>query len=418
MCGASSLLALASCCLLLSPLVEAAPASVPGEQAAVDSSLTIFRYSVADDIPKDQQDAAYSEYVAAIRQALARSAFTEAQQMAQRAILLWPDRQRPYLHLAQAEIGAQRWSPCIVAARQARDAESDTLEPPALPEESLAASDYWEGLGFHQTQRYEEALPFLASAAATAAHWPEAQRAYGECAFILGDIENAAQAYERAYSLDGDIGGVRDLSYYADSMARRGDLEAAIAAMESAVQRFPYEAGLHAKLATFYQQEGNLLDAYYHFTLEMLVQGVRGEYSAKARAATNELYEQVEADTTSPYRHELVLVSQGMTDMESGRPHEALHALEHVKRVTRSTTIVPYLILADAQLHVNQLAEARQTLDQALSLHPSFVPAMVMMARTLRMLDEKEAAQEMIEKAFELFPTYWKLRPENTRQRG
>jgi tetratricopeptide (TPR) repeat protein len=273
-------------------------------------------------------------------------------------------------------------------------------------------------LGFHQTQRYQEALPFLASAADAAVDWAEAQRALGECAFIVGDFEQAALSYERAYQLDRTVGSVRDLTYFADSMARRGDIETALAGLELALQRFPYAPGLHAKFATLYQQDGNLLDAYYHFTLEILVQGKRGEFSAPARVATNEIYAQVEADENSPYRHELVLVSQGMNDMQPDRAHAALHSLEHVLRITRSTTIVPHLLLADAQLHLQQLDAARKTLDQALALYPSFVPAMVMMARTLRGLGEDEAAQAMLEEAFRLFPAYWKIQAENVRQRG
>ena len=393
-------------------------ASVPGGETEVDSSLAIFQFSTASDIPTDQRDAAFSEYVLSVRQLLLRKAFNEAQQVSQRAILLWPERQRPYLHLAQAEIGAQRWSPCIVAARKGRDAQIDNMAPPALPEESPAACDYWEGLGFHQTQRYDEALPFLASAAATASDWPEAQRAHGECAFILGDFELAGKSYERAFQLDREVGGVRDLSYYADAMQTRGDLEAAMAAIESALERFPYSPSLHAKLATLYRQEGSLVEAYYHFTLESLVQGPRGEFSLKARAAANEIYLQVVDDEDSPHRHELVLVNKGLNEMSSRNAHDALHSLDHVLRISRTSTAVPHLLLADAQLHAQQPNKAMQTLDEALALQPKFVPAMVMKARALRSLDEAEAAQALVEEAFALFPAYWKLKPENHRQRG
>lgn len=406
--------------LVLLLLVAACPAtaSVPGSGAAVDSSLGIFRFDSVERIPADQRDAVYAEYVQTVRASLEHRSYSEAQQLAARAIALWPQRQRPYLHLAQAEDGAQRWSPSIVAARKARKAAPDDLAPAVRPEESAAAADYWEGLGFYQTQRYEEAMPFLRAASDAAPDWAEAQRARGECAYLLQDIDDAASSYRRAFQLDAHAGGVRDLSYYADAIQAQGDLETGIAALESALERFPYEPGLHAKLATFYQHEDNVVEAYYHFILEQLVHGKRGDFSKKALDAANAIFAEVQANEDHPARHELLLVSTGMVDLESGRAHQALHSLDHVKRMTQSTTIVPYMLLADAQMHLGQLAEARDTLDEALSLHVEFVPAMVMLARTLRGLDENESAQEMVERAFELFPTYWKLQPENLRQRG
>ena len=406
--------------LLLLLLVSGAPAraSVPGSGAAVDSSLGIFRFDAVSDIPAGERDAIYADYIQAVRTSLDRQGYSAAKQLASRAIALWPERQRPYLHLAQAEIGAQRWSPGIVAARQARTAAADDLPPAIRPEESSAAADYWEGLGFYQTQRYEEAMPILRAASEAAPDWAEAQRARGECAFLLHDIADAASSYQSAFQLDAQAGGVRDLTYYADAIKSQGDLEAGIAALESALERFPYEPGLHAKLATFYQQEDNAIEAYYHFMLERLVHSKRGEFSKRALDAADGIFAEVKGNDNHPDRHELLLVSSGMINLESGHAHEALHSLQHVKRMTQSTTVVPYMLLADAQLHLGQLEKARETLEEALSLHVDFVPAMVMLARTLRALEENDAAQVMVEQAFELFPTYWKLQPENNRQRG
>jgi tetratricopeptide (TPR) repeat protein len=240
----------------------------------------------------------------------------------------------------------------------------------------------------------------------------------GECAFILGDTERAAEAYGNAFQLDAEVGGFRDLSYYADAMASRGDTGTGIAALEAAVRRFPYEPGLHARLAALYRDEGSLTEAYYHYMLEFLVQGARGEFSQLAVREANKLFAEVEADPDSPARHELLMVSKGMNELRSGHGHEALHALDHVLRITSSSTVVPYLFLADAQLHANQLEQARHTLDQALTLHPDFVPALVKQATVLRALGDDEAAQEMVERAAALFPDYWKLQPENVRQRG
>jgi len=399
--------------LLLTAVSAPAPASVPGGGAAVDSSLGIFRFQSLQDLPTAMQDAIYAEYVQAVRAAIDNDSYTEAQQIASRAITLWPDRQRPQLHLAQAEIGALRWSPCIVAARQARKAAPDNLEPKTLPAESAAAADYWEGLGFYQTQRYDEAMPFLRAASAAAPEWAEAQRARGECAYILQSVPEAAEAYAAAFRIDGLCGGVRDLSYYADAVKSQGDLEAGIAALESALERFPYEPGLHAKLATFYQLEDNPMEAYYNFTLESLVHSKRGEFSQKAVNAAHAIFTEANEDVDNPNRHELLLLSTGMINLESGMAHEALHSLEHVKRMSQTTTIVPYMLVADAQLHLGMLEEARQTLEEALTVHVDFVPVMVMLARTLRALDEKESAQVMVERAFKLFPTYWKLQADN-----
>jgi tetratricopeptide (TPR) repeat protein len=408
---------------LLGPLVAAAlvapvSATVPTTPAVVDSSLGIFQHEEIDALPESVRDAMYTEYVRAVRDDLAHRRYEQARRLAQRATLLWPERQRPHLHLAQAEIGAQRWSPCIEEARQARSAHPDTVPPAALPEESAAAADYWEGLGFLQTQRYEEALPFLEAAAAAMPQWAEAQRALGECAFILGDAEQAAVAYGNAFQLDAEVGGFRDLSYYADAMATRGDTGIGIAALEAAARRFPYEPGLHARLAALYRDEGSLIESYYHDMLEFLVQGARGEFSQLAVREANTLFAEVEADPDNPARHELLLVSQGMNALRAGNAHEALHALQHAVTITSSSTVVPYLFLADAQLHANQLEQARHTLDQALTLHPDFVPAMVKQATVLRALGDDEAAQEMVERAAALFPEYWKLQPENLRQRG
>ncbi len=399
--------------LFLAVLSTSAQASVPGGGAAVDSSLGIFRFQSLQDIPAGMHDAIYAEYVHAVRAAIGYASYTKAQQIASRAIILWPNRQRPQLHLAQAEIGSLRWSPCIVAARQARKASPDDLAPETWPTESPAAADYWEGLGFYQTQRFEEAIPFLRAASEAAPDWAEAHRALGECAYLLSNIQEAAYAYAKAYGLDGTCGGVRDLSYYADAIQAQGDLEAGIAALESALERFPYEPGLHAKLATFYQLEDNTMEAYYHFTLESLLHSKRGQFSQKAVDAAHEIFAKVNKDIDHPDRHELLLMSTGMINLENGRAHEALHSLEHVQRMSKTATIVPYLLVADAHLHLGQLTEARATLEEALSVHVDFVPAMVMLARTLRAMDEKESAQVMVDRAFKLFPTYWKLQAEN-----
>lgn len=384
--------------------------------APAESSLARLRLFQVDDVlqlPRPERDAAFATYVLDVRQALADSAYQLAADLATRATSLWPSYRRPKLHLAAALLHQQRWGPSIAAAREARQANDDGLAPPPSAAEGPAAADYWEGLGLYQTQRYDEALPRLRAASEAAPDWAEAARALGQAAFLKSRYADAARAYARAYELDPHIGDVRDLSYYSTALAQSGDLDGGIAAMQAAIRRYPYAPGLHASLGDMLVQEESFTEAYYEYTLELLVHGMRGTFARGALDGVDNVLSNV--DRSKPENHELQLFSSGLNSLQQGDAHQAVHTFQHLLQVTRSATPLPRLLLAQAQLEAGDPRAARDELEHYLEIEPDFVPALVLVARTYKYLGDDARARATHQRAKRLFPGYWKLQP-NERQ--
>jgi tetratricopeptide (TPR) repeat protein len=329
--------------------------------------------------------AAFSGYVDSVRAALDAEEWDRALLLAQRAHEAWPDLCRPLLHAAAAQLGSDAWGPAISAARQARSARDDHMPPAARAAESADAADYWEGVALYETQRYDEALPLLRRAAEKRPDWAEASRALGEATFVAGDMDAAAAAYSAAFRTDGRIGTSRDLTYYAEATAEAGDLESAVAAVQE--------------------------EAYYHFTLEILLHGTDSRFGMTSLNAATDILENLRQAEESPERHELFLISTGLANLREGKAHTAAHSFEHAARVTRSATPVPQLLLAEAFLRSGNAEAARLQLRRVLELEPDFVPALVLLAEALRALGDEEQAQITVERAYALFPNYWKLDP-------
>jgi len=377
-------------------------------QATAGDSLAIFRVEALRDIPARERDAAFEEYVWAVREALSTGRAEAALRMATRATEFWKLR-RPWLHLSAAQLQLRQWGPSIASARQARKARSDSMQPEPQPFETTAAVSYWEGVGLYRTQRYEEALPRLREATERAPDWPEAWRAYAEALFVSGDDAAAGPMYARALALDPQLGSARDLAYYAEATAAHGDLDSAIAAMQEALSRYPYEPGLHANLGRMFREEGNLTEAYYCFTLELLLHGTNSRFASKSLEATTDILVALNDDPTNPSRHELQQVSQGLAHMREGHPHQAAHFFEHAARDSRTSTPVPHVLLAEALLRAGDVEEARRKLEEILTLEPDFVPALVLLAEALDQLGEHEQSHVTRERVRSLFPSYWKL---------
>ncbi|MFQ5601400.1 MAG: tetratricopeptide repeat protein [Candidatus Krumholzibacteriia bacterium] len=410
---------IAACLLVLVTAPSQGTPSVPGAKGAPQDSvaarLRIFQVESLRQIPQGERAQAFGQYVLAVRAALEAGHHGRATLLADRACNFWKRYRRPLLHLAAAQLGSNLWGPSISSARQAAEARDDDMPPPRRDDESDAAPAYWEGVALYATQRYDEALPRLRAAVEAAPDWAEAARALGEAAFVAGLSQEAALAYAAAFRLDPRVGSARDLSYYAETKATDGDLESAIAALQEALRRSPYEPGLHANLAHLLQREDNLTDAYYHYTLELLVHGYDGSFAKKALAAAGSILAKVGNQENHPNRHELLLISSGMEDLQEGDAHRAVHTLEHAARISRTPTAVPRFLLAQALLRGGNAQAAREQIEQLLDFEPDFVPALVLLAEALRALGERQEAQTTVERAYDLFPAYWMLRPENIR---
>lgn len=386
-----------------------ADVATPSHASTTSSSLAIFRVESVRLLSASARETAFGEYVEAVRAALTEGRHEEALQLATRATEFWEELRRPWLHRSAAELELRQWGNSIGSARRARRARDDSMQPPPRPDETRAAASYREGLGLYLTQRYDEALPRLREATEMAPEWAEAWRAYAEALFVSGDARGAAPMYAKALALDPRQGTARDLAYYAEATAEMGDMDSAIAAMQEALRRYPYEPGLNANLGRMFREEGNDVEAYYYFTLELLLHGTAGRFSSQSLNATTDIMTSLPDDPNDPTRHELMQVSQGLSYLREGDAHRAAHFFEHLAGESRSATPVPQILLADAFVRMGEFEKARQHLERILAQEPDFVPALLLLSQALHELGEGEQAHLTRDKAENIFPTYWKL---------
>jgi tetratricopeptide (TPR) repeat protein len=272
---------------------------------------------------------------------------------------------------------------------------------------SAAAADYWEGVGLYETQRYDEALPRLRAAHRAAPDWAEAARALGQAEFLIRQYKASARAYSRAFEVDPHLGDARDLSYYSAALTESGDLDGGIASIQAAVQRFPYAPGLHASLGDMLVKEKSFAEAYYEYTLELLLHGIRGMFAKGALDGVSNVLAQV--DLKKPENHELQLFSIGLNYLQQDQAHEAVHTFQHLLEVSQSATPLTRLLLAEAHLEASDAASARIELERYLASSPDFVPALVLASHAYKFLGENERARAAHQRAKLLFPEYWKL---------
>lgn len=351
------------------------------------------------------RDSLYTEGMQATRTALQAGRFDDARALAERTTTLFPERRRPWLHLAAARLRLEKWGPAIEAARRAAAARADDLPPSVIPEEGPAGPAYWEGVALYRTQRTTDALVRLRAARTAAPDWAEAARALGEAAFVAKRMPEAAQSYDDAVRLDADVMTARDLGYCAEARAATGDLNGGIAALQEALQRNRFEPGLHGKMGDLLRREGNFAEAYYHFLLELMLHGLEGPFATPALRLSQETVRAAIADSLHPARDELRAVSAGFTALQAKRYRIAAHDLAHAVRVTGTATHVPWFLLADAYAQSGDTLRALSELDRILARDPDFVPALESRAA----LRGGEAATRDRDRIRALFPTYWKL---------
>jgi tetratricopeptide (TPR) repeat protein len=368
----------------------------------------------------------FSEYVDAVRAALAATDFARAHELATHATRLFPQSRRAWTHLAAARVRLAQWGPAIEAARQAEKARADDDAPPALPSETQAGAAYWEGVALYSTQRYDEALVRLRAARAIAPRWAEAARALAECTFVAGKSAAAAADYAAAFALDPGVLTVRDLSYYAEAQAAAGDIAGGIAAIQEALRRAPYEPGLHAKLGDLLRRESRLADAFYELVYEVVLHGLESPFARSAVTMQDELVKAVRAEhgeharaegaaadthaaRTEADAHEILAVASGLRSIDTGATHRAARHFEHALAGTRSTSPMPHLLYADALLRDGQADDARRVLGLLLESQPECVPALFMLADTERAQGRPAEAEAALARARALYPRYWRL---------
>jgi len=395
--------------ILLLILSLAVPALAAAETApAPAESVTTRLLQVKDlrGLGRAMRDALYAEAMLATRAALHSEHFDTARLLAVKSTVLFPERQRPWLHLAAAQLRLEKWGPAIEAARHAAAARADDLPPPATFEEGPAGPAYWEGVALYRTQRTADGLVRLRAACAAAPDWAEAARALGEAAFVAKRMPEAAQAYGDALRLDAAVLTTRDLSYCAEARAATGDLSGGVAALQEALRRSRFEPGLHGKMGDLLRREGDLSEAYYQFLLELVLHGLDGPFASPALRLSLETVRAALADSSYPARGELRAVSAGFTALQAKRFAIAAHDLGHAVSVTGTATQVPWLLLADAYAQAGDTLRARSQLDRILARDPDFVPALESRAA----LQGGEVAARDRDRIRALFPNYWKLK--------
>jgi tetratricopeptide (TPR) repeat protein len=179
--------------------------------------------------------------------------------------------------------------------------------------------------------------------------------------------------------------------------------------MQGALRREPYAPGLHANLANLLRRDGDRLEAYYHFTLELLLHGTDGRFALESLRATGEILDEMNKEPKDPNRNELLLVSQGLSELRDAKPELAVSTFQRAARLTRSPTLLPQLLFAEALLRSGNPAASRDQLAHLLEVDPDFVPALVLLADAQRALGEREQSQATVQRAYALFPSYWKL---------
>jgi tetratricopeptide (TPR) repeat protein len=391
--------------LLLLILAVPAPAAAETAPAPADSTPRILEVENLHGLGREVRDALYTGAMRATRAALEAKHFDTAQVLATKSTLLFPERRRPWLHLAAARFRLEKWGPAIEAARQAATARADDLPPPTIPEEGPGGPGYWEGVALYRTQRTADALVRLRAARTAAPDWAEAARALGEAAFVAKRMPEAAQAYDDAVRLGADVMTTRDLGYCAEARAATGDLNGGIAALQEALQRSRFEPGLHGKMGDLLRREGNFAEAYYHFLLELVLHGLEGPFAKPALRLSQETVRNAIADSLHPARDELRAVSAGFTALQAKRYRVAVHDIGHAVRVTGTATQLPWFLLADAYAQSGDTLRALSELDRILVRDPDFVPALESRAA----LRGGEAAARDRDRIRALFPKYWKL---------
>lgn len=386
-------------------------ASMPGAQAQTQAAphARIEQFETAAQIPKSERAAVFEDYVLVFRTVFGHGDFVAATALAERATRIYPELRRPWNHLAAARMRLGRFGPAIEAARFAERADDDEDRPAPTPEESAAAAAYWEGVALYSTQRYPEALARLRAAVARNPGWAEAQRALGEGLFVSGKAADAAPAYEQAFALDPSLGSTRDLSYFAEARAAAGDLEGGIAAVQEAVQRAPYEPGLHAKLGDLLRRAQRPAAAYYELLYEILLHGPHGAFADPALSMQSELVKAAKKTREDRQSIEIILVAGALRSAKNDELHEAFHKLQFALRDTRAGSPVPQYLLADAEERAELHDQSRTTLHGLIAAHPTFIPAYFLLSEVETARGQPQAAEQSLQKIHDAFPNYWKL---------
>ena len=185
---------------------------------------------------------------------------------------------------------------------------------------------------------------------------PEALTRVAEAILSAGDHERARAAAERAVerARESSALGVLTVSLGVQVFAelRTGRLRAAAAAAEEAID-----------LVRALGQQGELVDALHRLAWAEAMLG-RGEECRRHAA------EAAEPLTPPEMRRPATGPAVGLLELSLGRPHEAVEALEHTKRLrgrrVRADAIAPRPVLAnliEAYVRAGRVEDARQNLD-------------------------------------------------------
>ncbi len=137
--------------------------------------------------------------------------------------------------------------------------------------------------------------------------------------------------------------------------------------------------------------------------------GTDGRFANKSLEATTDILVSMNDTPDDPRRRELLQVSQGLSLMREGQAHRAAHHFRYAASVSRSSTPVPQILLAEALLRGGDFEQSRLQLQELLALEPNFVPALLLLSQTLHELGEHEQSHLTRDRAEDLFPGYWKF---------